>query len=427
MNYLIHNVEIIDKHSEFNRQRKSILIEKGAISQISDISSTHSTEHLQVINGQDLQLSPGWFDLRTAFRDPGFEHKETLTTGCNAAQAGGFTEVALLPNTQPVIQSKNELAYLKNHNQHHLVTIHPIAAITIDTEGKELTEMIDLHTHGAVAFSDGEKPIWHSDILVKTLQYLQKFNGLLINRPEDLMLTRFGTMNEGISSTMLGLRGMPALAEEMMIRRDLDFLEYAGGKIHFSTISSAKSVDLIRKAKQKGLQVTCDIAAHQIAFDDEALMEFDTYLKVNPPFRGKQDVKALLIGLQDGTIDTVVSDHQPQDEESKNLEFDQAEFGALGLETLFGVLNTYQQKHLSLEELVNKITHQPRQILNLPPVSIKVGAPANLTLFDAQKKWTVSEKDFQSKSNNSPFLGKTLTGKPIAVFKGEQTNWQTNS
>ncbi|HAS42809.1 MAG TPA: dihydroorotase [Microscillaceae bacterium] len=427
MNYLIHNVEIIDKHSEFNRQRKSILIEKGVISQISDISSTHSTEHLQVINGQDLQLSPGWFDLRASFRDPGYEHKETLTTGCDAAQTGGFTEVAVLPNTNPVIQSKNELAYLKNHNQHHLVTIHPIAAITIDTKGKELTEMIDLHTHGAVAFSDGEKPVWHSDILVKTLQYLQKFDGLLINRPEDLMLTQFGTMNEGVSSTMLGLKGMPALAEEMMIRRDLDFLEYAGGKIHFSTISSAKSVELIRQAKQKGLRVTCDIAAHQIAFDDAALMEFNSYLKVNPPFRTSKDLEALLLGLQDGTIDVVVSDHQPQDEESKNLEFDQAEFGALGLETMFAVLNTYQQRHLSLEALVDKITHQPRKILNLPPVSVQVGAEANLTLFDAQKKWTVSESDFKSKSNNSPFVGQTLTGKPIAVFKGEQTNWPTNS
>lgn len=424
MNYLIHNVEIIDKHSEFNRQRKSILIEKGIISQISDISLTQSTEHLQVINGQDLQLSPGWFDLRASFRDPGFEHKETLDTGCNAAQAGGFTEVAVLPNTHPVIQTKNELAYLKSHNQQHLVEIHPIAAITINTEGKELTEMLDLHTHGAVAFSDGEQPIWHSDILVKTLQYLQKFNGLLINRPEDLMLTRFGTMNEGVSSTMLGLKGMPALAEEMMIRRDLDFLEYAGGKIHFATISSAKSVQLIREAKQKGLQVTCDIAAHQIAFDDTALMEFDSFLKVNPPFRTQKDIDALLVGLQDGTIDVVVSDHQPQDEESKNLEFDQAEFGALGLETTFGVLNTYQKKHLSLEDLIDKITHQPRQILNLPSVSIKVGMEANLTLFDAQKTWTVQEKS-SSKSKNSPFVGQTLTGKPIAVFRGEQTNWQT--
>ena len=424
MNYLIHNVEIIDKHSEFNRQRKSILIEKGIISQISDISLTQSTEHLQVINGQDLQLSPGWFDLRASFRDPGFEHKETLDTGCDAAQAGGFTEVAVLPNTQPVIQSKNELAYLKSHNQQHLVEIHPIAAITINTEGKELTEMLDLHTHGAVAFSDGEQPIWHSDILVKTLQYLQKFDGLLINRPEDLMLTRFGTMNEGVSSTMLGLKGMPALAEEMMIRRDLDFLEYAGGKIHFATISSAKSVQLIREAKQKGLQVTCDIAAHQIAFDDTALMEFDSFLKVNPPFRTQKDIEALLVGLQDGTIDVVVSDHQPQDEESQNLEFDQAEFGALGLETAFGVLNTYQKKHLSLEDLIDKITHQPRQILNLPPVSIKVGVKANLTLFDAQKNWTVQEGT-KSKSKNSPFVGKTLTGKPIAVFRNGHTNWQT--
>lgn len=425
MNYLIHNVEIIDKHSEFNRQRKSILIEKGVITQISDISPANSTDHLQVISGQNLQLSAGWFDMRASFCDPGFEHKETLSTGCNAAQMGGFTEVAVLPNTQPVVQTKNELAYLTSHNQHHLVQIHPIAAVSIDTTGKELTEMLDLHTHGAIAFSDGIHPVWHSDILVKTLQYLQKFDGLLINRPEDLMLTRFGTMNEGVSSTMLGLKGMPALAEEMMVRRDLDFLAYAGGKIHFSVISSARSVQLIREAKQKGLNVTCDIAAHQIAIEDSALMGFESFLKVNPPFRAKTDIEALLEGLQDGTIDAVVSDHQPQDEESKNLEFDLAEFGAVGLETSFAVLNTFSKQYLSLEEIVDKLSFQPRKILKLSQPQIKVGEKANLTLFDAQAEWVVQKGDFGSKSKNSPFLGTTLTGKPVAVFNGEQTNWQT--
>lgn len=427
MNYLIHNVEIIDKHSEFNRQRKSILIENGVITQISDISSTQSTDHLTVISGQNLQLSAGWFDMRSSFCDPGFEHKETLTTGCNAAQAGGFTEVAVLPNTQPVIQTKNELAYLKSHNSTHLVQIHPIAAVSINAEGKELTEMLDLHTHGAVAFSDGIQPVWHSDILVKTLQYLQKFDGLLINRPEDLMLTRFGTMNEGVSSTMLGLRGMPTLAEEMMVRRDLDFLEYAGGKIHFSAISSARSVQLIREAKAKGLNVSCDVVAHQIAIEDVALMGFDSFLKVNPPFRAKTDIDALLDGLQDGTIDVVVSDHRPQDEESKNLEFDLAEFGAVGLETAFGVLNTFAKKHLSIEDIVEKLANKPRQILNLPPAQIKVGEKANLTLFDAQQEWTVEAKDIHSKSKNSPFLGTKLTGKPVAVFSGASTNWQAKS
>ena len=420
MDYLIQNAEIIDPHSPHHRQKRSILIQGGKISKIAEENHFLAENHPETrkFDATGLKLSVGWFDFRVSIKDPGLEFKETLETCIAAAQQGGFTEVVALPNTIPVVQTKNELNYIQKYNQEQALKIYPVAAVTLDTEGKELTEMLDLHHHGAIAFSDGEKPIWHSDILVKTLQYLQKFDGLLINRPEDQLLTMYGSMNEGINSTLLGMKGMPNLAEEMMIQRDLNFLEYAGGKLHFSLISTKRSVELIRQAKQKGLQVTCDMAMHQIAFDDSALMEFDTNYKVKPPFRTQEDIEALWEGLADGTIDVLVSDHNPQDEESKQLEFDQAEFGISSIETAFALIHKHnlQKKKLSLEQLLEKFTINPRKILNLPIPKIKEGEIANLSLFDTEKVWVLETKEMKSKSKNTPFLGQAFRGKAVAVF-----------
>jgi dihydroorotase len=332
-----------------------------------------------------------------------------------AAATGGFTEVMLLPNTIPVIQSKNGVSYLISKNGSNLTQIHPSAAVTIDTKGEELTEMIDLQNSGAVAFTDGEKPIWQTDILLKSLQYLQKFDGLLIQKPEDKRLNLFGTMNEGVNSTTLGMKGMPKLSEEIIVARDLGILEYTGGSLHFSNISSAKSVDLIKKAKQKGLKVTCDIAAYQPVFDDSIIEDYDTNYKVNPPFREQNDNKALLKGLKDGTIDVIVSGHCPQDEESKKLEFDLAEFGIIGMQTAFSNIVEFSQ-HIDLETLIEKITVNPRQILGLEIPQIKEGSTANLTVFDPKVSWTFTERNNQSKSLNSPFLNQNLKGKAMAVF-----------
>lgn len=415
MNIHIPSAQIIDSHSPFNGQSKQLWIENGVITAITDTSEQTTRQADQVIEMAGLKVSPGWIDMRVTTRDPGYEHQEDLFSVREAAAAGGFTEIVLLPNTHPVVQTKEAVTYILTKGNAHLVKVYPMAAVSVDIKGKELTEMIDLHTAGAIAFTDGLKPVWHSDILVKTLQYLQTFNGLLINRPEDVLLTQFGQMHEGITSTMLGLKGIPALAEEMMIARDLRFLEYTGGKIHFSSISTAQSVDLIRQAKRKGLQVTCDMAAHQIAFEDTALMNFDTNLKVNPPFRSGSDVSALWEGLTDGTIDAIVSDHNPLDEESKKLEFDLAEFGIIGLQTAFALVHSHNQA-LTLEQLIEKFTIRPRQILQLPPVHIAEGQPATLTLFDTGKEWTFTEKHIRSRSRNTPFIGHTFTGKPVAVI-----------
>jgi dihydroorotase len=416
MEILLQGVEIFYPQSDLHGQQRNLLIKEGKIAAISEQDIQSAGEKLDC---RGLKLSIGWFDMMALFGEPGFEYKEDLESGKQAAAAGGFTELALWPNTKPVIQTKNDLRYITSQNQDSLVKLHPVAAITKDAEGKELTEMIDLHTGGAVAFSDGIEPLWNTDIVVKTLQYLQKFDGLLITRPEDKLLTQFGTMNEGLSSTMMGLRGMPTLAEELVIDRDLKLLEYAGGKIHFSQVSSARSVELIRKAKHLGLNVSCDVAAHQLFFDDSLLKDFDTNYKVNPPLRGTEDIEALLNGVEDGTIDVIVSGHIPQDQESKKLEFDYAEFGMLGLQTVMPILNQIS-KRISWEKLIEKLTVNPRKLLNLPLPEIKEGKEANLTLFDPKKSWKYDKSTNYSKSSNSPLLGQELEGAVVGVFHDVQ-------
>ena len=411
MDIVLNSVEIFDKRSPYHGKQKNVHIKNGVIASI----SSQKIKARKTVHAKGLKLSIGWFDVGAYFADPGFEHKESLESGRNLAEKSGFTGVAVLPNTQPTVQSKNEVAYITANNENALSQLHALGAISVKTEGKELTEMIDLHHAGAVGFTDGFNPIWHTDILLKTLQYLQKFDGLLINRAEDKMLTMFGSMHEGTQSTLLGLKGMPGLAEEVMVQRDLQLLDYAGGRIHFSNVSTAGAVELIRKAKKKGLAVTCDVAVHQIAFSDKVLVDYDTNFKVNPPFRESSDIKALIRGLKDGTIDLIVSGHCPQDEESKNLEFDLADFGIIGLQTFMPIIRGHYQD-IPLEDLISRFTTRPREILGLPIPEIKAGTPADLTLFDPDKKWDYTIETNLSKSKNSPLLGQTLTGKSVGVF-----------
>ncbi|GAB3642215.1 dihydroorotase [Spirosoma arcticum] len=438
MQILIRSAHVVDRASLFDGQVCDILIENGLIRQIG--TGLAMNENTRVVEASNLHLSPGWVDMRVSAQDPGFEHKEDLTSVCRAAAAGGFTDIAVLPNTQPVVDTKDTLGYVRRLSEGQPVSVHVIAAITQKTAGDDFADMLDLHHAGAIAFSDGHHPLQNPDLLLKTLQYLQPIDGLLMNRPEEELLTRFGQMHEGVQSTMLGLKGMPSLAEELMVERDLRLLDYVIGKeqgstekketengpaagspanslLHFSTISSARSVELIRRGKAQGMPVSCDVAAHQLIFDDSAMAGFDTNLKVNPPFRSTDDVAGLWAGLADDTIDAIVSDHTPQDSESKNLEFDQAEFGITGLETLFSAVITHN-KGLSLAQIVAKLTARPRQILRLPPVSIAEGQPARLTLFDPAGTWTYDRT--LSKSKNSPFLGQTLTGRVVGtVYQGQ--------
>lgn len=419
MQILIRSARVVDAASPFDGRVCDILVDNGLIRQIGpDLPVGETT---RVVGADNLHVSPGWVDLRVLAQDPGFEHKEDLTSVCRAAAAGGFTHIAVLPNTQPVVDTKDTLGYIRRLSEGQPVSVHVIAAVTKKAAGVDFSDMLDLHHAGAVAFSDGHHPLQHPDLLLKTLQYLQPIDGLLMNRPEEERLTRFGQMHEGVQSTLLGLKGMPSFAEELMVERDLRLLEYVldgsgnigtGSVLHFSTLSTARSVELIRQAKGQGMPVSCDVAAHQLVFDDSALAEFDTNMKVNPPFRSAEDVAALWAGLADDTIDAIVSDHTPQDSESKNLEFDQAEFGVTGLETLFSAVITHNQ-NLSLGQIVAKLTARPRQVLRLPAVSVAEGQVASLTLFDPAGTWTYERT--LSKSKNSPFLGQTLTGRVVGT------------
>lgn len=350
--------------------------------------------------------------------EPGLEYKEDLESLAAAAAAGGFTEVVCLPNTNPVVQTKGAISYIKSKSQYLPVTLLPAGAVTVDAQGKELTEMIDLHQAGAVAFSDGTHPLQGADVTLKALQYMQMFNGLLMNKPEHTRLTENGQMHEGEASTRLGMRGIPALAEEVMVTRDLQLLSYTGGKLHFSLISTAAAIDAIRQAKAAGLQVTCDVASYQAAFTDETISAFDTAYKVAPPFRTAADAAAIKEGLRDGTIDVLVSAHNPQDTEAKKLEFDLAEFGIINLETAFAVAQSTLE--LSLEQLLEKFTTNPRRILGIAEPKIAVGEAANLTLFNPEAHWTPRMEATKSKSYNSPFYGQELRGKVIGIIhKGQ--------
>jgi dihydroorotase len=415
MKILIQSAEIIAKGSPHHQKKRNVLLNNGRIAEIGD--KNYSAD--RIIKAEGMMLTSGWFDLGTFVGDPGLEHKEDLNSLIKTAAAGGFTEVAVLPNTQPSIQNKNEVRSMLQGNDTRLVEIHPMASVTRDNKGEELTEMIDLNEAGAVAFTDGLKPVWHTDIFLKALQYLQKFDGVLIDHSEDIWLNMFGQMNEGVNSTMLGLKGMPHLAEEIAVSRNLKLLGYSGGRLHLSKISTAKAVDLIRTAKKRGLPVTCDIASYQPLLDDSLIHDFDTYYKVNPPLREKVDSDALIKGLKDGTIDALCSGHLPQDDESKNLEFDHADFGMINLQTVASQL-TSLSKWIEWEELIEKVTDNPRKILKMDLPKIDVEEKANLTLFDPAQEWTFLQQENFSKSKNSPWIGKKLTGKVVAVFNNSK-------
>jgi dihydroorotase len=415
-NLLIQSVTVLHPESPFNGQTVDVLISNGKIAEIGK-KIDGSNKNASIFDAKGQFLSPGFLDINANFGEPGLETKEDMETGCATAAAGGFTAVALMPNTQPPIHSKAEVSYLLNKSQNHLVDILPIGCISHHREGKEMAEMFDMQNSGAIAFSDGNKPVSNAGLMSRALLYTKSFNGLIFSYAEDQDIAAKGKMNEGVMSTFLGMKGNPSLAEELMVSRDLYLAEYNEARIHFSTISSHRSVDLIRKAKKAGVKVTCDVAAHHLVLSEDNLEGFDSQYKVKPPLRTKTDQKALIAGLKDGTIDAIVSQHTPHEIEFKDVEFEIASFGIIGLQT---VLPLALKSGLTPEMIVEKLAISPRKLLGIAIPGFDLGISANFILINPIEKWTLNEKSNKSKSYNSPFMGQELTGKVNLVYNNEQ-------
>ena len=419
MKLLIINANICDQHSAFHGKKCHVFISQGIISDIQPISKknqTPQTKGYTVIDANGATLSPGLVDMRAALREPGFEYKEDLQSAAKAAAAGGYTTITALPNTAPVMQTKADMEFVKQRAVALPVNILPYGALTKNCEGNDMNELFDMHQAGAVAFTDGNKSIMHAGVMMRSLMYSKIFGGLVISHAEDTNLSAGGSMHEGLISVNLGLKGTPNMAEEIIIVRDLELARYAQAPIHFSHISSKGSVELIKKAKKQGIQVTCDVAVANLIYTDEALTTFDSNFKLNPPLRSKADQKALWDGLADGTIDCIVTDHTPEDVEHKMVEFEYASKGMIMFQTALSLLLQHKPQNITKEVVINALTNNPRKILRQPTITIQKGALAELCLFDEKAKWTFDAKSNQSKSQNSPAFNNTLTTKVVATF-----------
>ena len=409
MNALIKAATVIDAQSTYHGETVDLRIKSGIITEIASNLSPAKGE--KVITAKDLHISQGWFDSSVSMGEPGFEERETIVNGLNVAARSGFTGVALNPNTNPVLDTSSDIAFVLRRAEGAATTIFPIGALTRNCESVDLAELYDMQQSGAVAFGDYQKPITNPNLLKIALQYTQGFDGLVLSFPQELQIAGKGKVHEGIVSTGIGVKGIPGIAESLQVARDLHILEYVGGKLHIPTISTAASAELIRAAKAKGLNVSCSVAIHNLFFTDAVLTDFDTNYKVMPPLRPTEDVEALITAIKDGTIDMVTSDHNPLDIEQKHLEFDNAAYGTIAQEACFGALLTL----VSAKKAVRLLT-AGRNRFTQPLPSIAEGVAANLTLFETKGTNSFSESDILSKSKNAAFLNAKLKGTVVGVI-----------
>ena len=414
MTTLIKSATIIDAKSPYHKQQKDILISNGVILQIADSIITKEAHIL--VEKENLHVSCGWFDTSVSFGEPGFEERETITNGLLVAAKSGFTAVAVNANSYPVIDNKSAVEFLINKAVNSATKLYPIAALTQGSKGIEMAELFDMQQSGAIAFGDYKKPIANENLMKIALLYAQNFNALVLSFPKNNAIAGDGIANEGINSTKLGLKGNPALAEHLQIAIHLYVLEYTGGKLHIPTISTAKSVDLIKEAKKKGLHVTCSVAAHHLTLTDDELHNFDGNYKISPPLRTKADSKALQKGITSGVIDIITSDHDPIDVENKKVEFSQATDGTIGLESFFGAINSV----LNIDDFIENITSKPRTIFGIENLIIKEGQKADITFFNPEQSYLFTEKHILSTSKNSAFINKKLKGKVYGIFANNQ-------
>jgi dihydroorotase len=413
MKILIKKAKIIDAKSAFHNQIVDVKISNGIIEEIAtNISLLDDYTEISLTN---LHLSQGWFDSSVCFGEPGFEDSETIQNGLNVAAKSGFTAVALQPNTFPVIDNQSQIHFVKQKSNGLATSLFPIGAITKNNEGNELAELFDMKNAGAIAFGDYKKTIDNANLMKIALQYVQDFDMPIIAFCQDKKIKGNGVVNESINNTKLGLKGIPSLAEELIIARNLLLLEYTGGKIHIPTISTTKSVEIIREAKAKGLNVTCSVAVHNLVFTDQKLEHFNTNFKVTPPLRTNEDRIALLTGIQDNTIDCITTDHTPIDIEFKKVEFDLAKNGTIGLESAFSSLMNV----LSIEKIVEKLT-AAKSIFDITENSISIGNKAEITLFTTDGEWVFETENILSKSKNSAFIGEKMKGKVVGIYNNNQ-------
>jgi dihydroorotase len=409
---LVQSAKIIDPRSVHNGKITDILIKDDTIMDIGESISAAGIKNRIKVPG--LHVSPGWFDMQVHFCDPGYEYKEDLLTGMKAAAAGGITGVLLSPATHPPVYTKSQVEYIKRKTAGNAVDVFSSGVISFKLEEKELSEMYDMKQAGAMAFTDDIKPVMNAGLLLRALLYTKSFDGLIITRCNDATLTTLSCVNEGETSLINGIRGEPGIAEEIMVVRDLYLASYAGNRLHINSVSLRGSVEQIRKAKMEGIAVTASVNAYNLCLDDSMINNVDTNLKVSPPLRSKEDIKALKKALSDNTIDVICSDHRPEEEESKKLEFELASPGMTGIQTLYPLVNMYS--NLSHDKIIEKISIRPREILGLPVPVVEEGEKANLTFFNPGLNWTYRASDIYSLSKNTPFLNKLLKGKALGIY-----------
>jgi dihydroorotase len=415
MKLVLKGLKLLNPEQKLNK-KSDLLIVDGIIKKVGEINSD-DLKGAKIFEFDNKLCVPGLFDMHVHLREPGREDEETVETGCNGASAGGFTGIACMPNTNPAIDSAEVVKFIKEKSSNHLVDVYPVAAATLNRKGEALSPIAELNEAGAVAISDDGETIVNAKILRYAFEYVGMYNIPIIEHCEDTSLS-CGTINEGVTSTFLGLPGIPSVAEDLIVIRDILVAEYTGGKLHIAHISTKNAIDIVRQAKKKGLNVTAEVTPHHFTLTEEAVKSYDTNTKMNPPLRTKEDIEAILVGLKDGTIDCIASDHAPHSIEEKEMEFQYAPNGILGLETSLGlsISELLHKKVLTIEQLIEKMSVNPRKILNLPIPKIAEGEIANLTIMDTDLVWQVDLNSFKSLSKNSPFDKKLLTGKSIAVI-----------
>jgi dihydroorotase len=413
MSIILKSAKVINAESKYNGTKQDILISEGKIVKI---AKSIIDKNATIINIKNLHVSNGWFDSSVSFGEPGLEERETIENGSDVASKSGFTGILLNSNTKPVADNQTDISFIKLKSKNSTCNIYPLGALTITSESIEMAELFDMKNSGAVGFYDYKKPILNSNLLKTSLLYSQSFDSVVMSYPMDQSIAKKGIINEGMISVSYGVKGIPNFSEEIQINRDLHILEYTGGKLHIPTISTKKSLDLIKKAKSKGLNVSCSVAIHNLIFNEEKLKDFDTRFKVLPPLRSEKDRLALIKGVKNGEIDLVTSDHCPIDIENKKTDIYNAKFGTIGLESFFGALNSL----FTTEETIEILT-KGREIFNIETIQFKEGSTANLSLFTVDDEYEFSKENILSKSKNSAFLGFKMQGRPIGIINSNKT------